>query len=114
MTISPAQGDWVLDTCTLPTAEQPIRIAEFDRFFAEFVHGTDRPSATKLNLHIAADAEPAGRDLAARESNCCSFFSFTFDTTATGLVMQVGVPAAYVEVLDAFAARVTAVSGTRS
>lgn len=106
MTISPAQGDWVPDACTLPTVEQPIRVAEFDRFFAESVHSTIRTSPTRLDLVLAADAEAAGRDLASRESSCCSFFTFDFDTTETGLVIQVGVPAAYVEVLDAFAARV--------
>lgn len=108
MTISPAQRDWVPDTCTLPTVEQPIRIAEFDRFFVESVHSTTRQSPTRLDLRLAADAEAAGRDLAARESSCCSFFTFDFDTTDAGLVMQIGVPAAYIEVLDAFAARIEA------
>ncbi|MFD4433455.1 hypothetical protein [Nocardia sp. NPDC058497] len=88
--------------------EQPIRVAEFDRFFAESVRRMARPTPTQLDLHLAADAEAAARDLAARESNCCSFFTFDFDTTGTGLVVRVGVPAAYVEVLDAFAARVEA------
>ncbi|MGW4632890.1 hypothetical protein [Nocardia sp. NPDC004415] len=108
MTISPAQGNWVPDACTLPTTEQPIRIAEFDRFFAESVHSTTRTAPTRLDLVLAADAEAVARDLAARETSCCSFFTFDFNTTGTGLVMQVGVPAAYVEVLDAFAARVEA------
>ncbi|MFG2445367.1 hypothetical protein ACGFQG_21090 [Nocardia fluminea] len=111
MTISPAHGDWVPDACTLPTVEQPIRVAEFDRFFADSVHGTTRHAPTRLDLHLAADAEAVGRDLASRESSCCSFFTFDFDTTYAGLVMQIGVPAAYVEVLDAFAARVQAANG---
>ncbi|MFD4440071.1 hypothetical protein ACFWPK_09855 [Nocardia sp. NPDC058519] len=113
MTISPAQGDWVPDACTLPTVEQPIRVAEFDRFFAESVHNTTRPAPTRLDLFLDTDAETVGRDLASRESNCCSFFTFDFDTTDADLVMQVGVPAAYVEVLDAFAARVEAANGAR-
>lgn len=108
--ISPAQGDWVPDACTLPTVEQPIRVAEFDRFFAESVRNTTRPTPTRLDLLLDPDAEATGRDLASRESSCCSFFAFDFDTTGAGLVMQVGVPAAYVEVLDAFAARVEAAS----
>lgn len=108
MTNSPAQGGWVPDACTLPTLEQPIRVAEFDRFFAESVHSTARPSPTRLDLVLATDAETVGRDLAARESACCSLFTFDFDTTETGLVMRVGVPAAYVEVLDAFEGRVEA------
>ncbi|MFI1239899.1 hypothetical protein [Nocardia salmonicida] len=113
MTISPAQGDWVPAACTLPTVEQPIRVAEFDRFFAELVHSTTRIGLTRLDLNLAADAEGIGRDLASRESSCCSFFTFDFDTTDAGLVMRVGVPAAYVEVLDAFAARVEAPNGAR-
>ncbi|WP_174187509.1 hypothetical protein [Nocardia barduliensis] len=31
MTISPSSGEWVPDSCTLPTVEQPVRVAEFDR-----------------------------------------------------------------------------------
>ncbi|MFD3746606.1 hypothetical protein [Nocardia sp. NPDC058633] len=113
MTISPAQSDWVPHACTLPTVEQPIRVAEFDRFFAESVHSTTRPTPTRLDLVLAAGAEAVGRDLAARESSCCSFFTFDFDATDTGPVMQVGVPATYVEVLDAFSARVAAAIGAR-
>ncbi len=106
MTISPAQGNWVPDACTLPTVEQPIRVAEFDRFFAESVHTTIRTAPTRLDMVLTADAEAAGRDLVSRESSCCSFFTFGFDTTDTGLIMRVSVPVSYVEVLDAFAARV--------
>ncbi|MFJ2666410.1 hypothetical protein ACIO14_18885 [Nocardia fluminea] len=113
MMTSPAQGDWVPDACTLPTVEQPIRIAEFDRFVADSVHSTTRAAPTRLDLLLDPDAEATGRDLASRESNCCSFFTFDFDTTGPGLVMRVGVPAAYVDVLDAFAARVEAANGTR-
>ncbi|WP_410875556.1 hypothetical protein [Nocardia sp. A7] len=113
MAISPAQGDWVSDACTLPTVEQPLRVAEFDRFFAESVHSSTRIGPTRLDLHLTADAEAVGRDLASRESSCCSFFTFDFDTTDDGLVMQVGVPAAYVEVLDAFAARTETTNGPR-
>ncbi|MFE3445849.1 hypothetical protein ACFXNW_22685 [Nocardia sp. NPDC059180] len=111
MMISPAQGDWVPDACTLPTVEQPIRVAEFDRFFAGSVQRAHRPSPIQLDLFFEADAEDAARDLAARETGCCSFFTFGFDTSETGLVMHVGVPATYVEVLDAFAMRVDAALG---
>ncbi|MFF0492612.1 hypothetical protein ACFYTQ_26585 [Nocardia sp. NPDC004068] len=114
MEISPARGDWVPDACTLPTAEQPIRVAEFDRFFARSVRGVRRSGPTRLALSLAPDAEPAARDLAARESRCCSFFTFDFTTDDDGPVMSVGVPAAHVAVLDAFAARVeSTIGGTR-
>ncbi|MEV0063122.1 hypothetical protein [Nocardia sp. NPDC050718] len=113
MTISPGQGHWVPTACTLPTAEQPIRVAEFDRFFAESVHSSNRTDPTRLELVLDVGAEAVARDLAARESSCCSFFTFDFDATDTGLVLRVGVPAAYVEVLDAFAARVAAATEAR-
>ncbi|MFD4461249.1 hypothetical protein [Nocardia sp. NPDC058480] len=114
MTIPPAQDDWVPDACTLPTVEQPIRIAEFDRFFAQSVRSASRPTSTRLELHLALDGGATGRELAARESGCCSFFTFEFDTSDTGPVMQVSVPTTYVDVLDAFEARVdVAIGGHR-
>ncbi|WP_181720232.1 hypothetical protein [Nocardia gipuzkoensis] len=45
-----------------------MRVAEFDQFFAESVQRTDRPSRTRLDLLLAADSEPSGRDLAARRT----------------------------------------------
>ncbi|MGV9822604.1 hypothetical protein [Nocardia xishanensis] len=108
---TPSSGDWVPDACTLPTAEQPVRIAEFDRFFAESVRSSDRPARTRLDLLLDADAEPAGRDLAARESVCCSFFAFTFQATGDGPVMRIEVPDTQIEVLDALATRVDAAIG---
>ena len=101
------------DSCTLPTVEQPIRVAEFDRFFAESVRGAHRPERTRLDLTLRPDAEKAGRDLAARESGCCSFFTFEFDTGAAESVMRIGVPGSYVPVLDALQTRVAAAVGGR-
>ncbi|WP_280272381.1 hypothetical protein [Nocardia wallacei] len=111
MMISPDEGDWVPDACTLPTVEQPIRVAEFDRLFAESVQRTHRPGPTVLELMLSGDAETIARDLAARETGCCSFFDFGFTSTETGVTMRVAVPDAYAEVLDAFAARAEAAIG---
>jgi len=99
------------DACTLPTVEQPIRVAEFDQFFADAVHSTRQPGPGWLELVLDPVAEPVARDLAARESSCCSFFAFDFDRTEAGLVMRVGVAAGYNEILDALAARVHAARG---
>ncbi|MFD0364333.1 hypothetical protein ACFQZZ_23080 [Nocardia sp. GCM10030253] len=107
MTIDITSQDWVPDSCTLPTTERPIRIAEFDQFFTTSVHEAVRPQPTRLDLWLTAGAEPIGRELAARESGCCSFFAFTFDTTGTAPVMHIDVPAAHVDVLDALEARVS-------
>ncbi|MET9026311.1 hypothetical protein ABZW96_11900 [Nocardia sp. NPDC004168] len=108
MMITPPAGDWVPDSCTLPTVEQSVRVAEFDRFFAESVRRTDRPARTRLDLLLAAGAEEEGRDLAARESGCCSFFTFGFDATEDGPVMRIAVPDNQAAVLDALAARADA------
>lgn len=113
-TTSPAPVDWVPDACTLPTVEQPVRVAEFDRFFAESVRSIRRPDPARLELVLTADAEPAARDLAARESSCCSFFIFDFATTTEGPIMGVAVPATYIDVLDAFTDRARAgIDGAR-
>jgi hypothetical protein len=113
MTINIASDDWVPDSCTLPTAQQPLRVAEFDRFFAESVHRPNRTERTRLDLLIAADAIPVGQDLAQRETGCCSFFTFGFDTDDSGAMMHIEVPAAHVDVLDALEARVVSAIGRR-
>ncbi|MEV0425587.1 hypothetical protein [Micromonospora sp. NPDC050495] len=99
---------WVPDSCTLPTAERPLRVAEFDQFFAEAVRGADRVSAQHLRLRLdgAAQVEETARDLTARESSCCSFFAFHLSRSGPGsLALDVRVPAGHVDVLDALAAR---------
>lgn len=113
MMISLSSGDWVPESCSLPTVEQPVRVAEFDRFFADSVLGACRPARTRLDLLLDADAEPIGRDLAARESGCCSFFAFSFGIADSGPVMRIEVPETEVEVLDALAARAEASIGGR-
>lgn len=113
-TIDSAES-WVPQACTLPTQEQPLRVAEFDALFAASLTGVQRPEPTRARLLLAADAEPEARDLAARETGCCSFFTVSFDQadaaagTGSGVVsMDVGVPAAQVAVLDALVARAEA------
>jgi hypothetical protein len=98
-------ADWVPDSCTLPTDAQPMRVAEFDQFLADSVHRIARPHRTRLDLLIDAAAEPRGRDLADRETACCSFFTFTFEPAGVGTVMHIDVPAAHAEVLDALEAQ---------
>ncbi len=92
--------------CTLPTVQRPVRVAEFDQLFAA-VRGSRRPSPVRLELVLDPEVEPFARELAAKETSCCSFFTFDFASTADGLLMAVGVPEAQVEVLDAVAARTT-------
>lgn len=107
---------WVPDACTLPTAERPLRRAEFDQFFRDAVRGADRLSAQHLRLRLAggAQVEEAARDLTARESSCCSFFAFDISRTGPAeLTLDVRVPAAHVDVLDGLASRAASAAGLR-
>ncbi|WP_406071923.1 hypothetical protein [Micromonospora sp. NBC_01638] len=103
---------WVPDACTLPTAEKPLRLAEFDQLFRAAVRSADRlsPQHLRLQLDGAEQVEETARDLTARESSCCSFLAF--DIARPGpesLTLDIRVPAAHVDVLDALAERATSV-----
>ena len=97
---------WVPDACTLPTAARPLRQAEFDALFATALRRSERVSSERLRLTFAgaADLEAAVRDLTARESACCSFFTFTITAPGPGdVLLDIEVPAGHVAVLDALA-----------
>lgn len=109
-----AEPDWVPDACTLPTAEQPLRLAEFDALFTASVRGGERLTPKHLRVTLAGGEELADavRDLAERETQCCSFFTFTVGTPTAGVVrLDIEVPDGHVEVLDALQARATLVRG---
>jgi hypothetical protein len=91
------------DACTLPTHERPLRLAEWDALFTTASLAA-RESPTRLRLVLAAP-EATVRDLAARESECCSFFDFGVTPVPDAVELTVDVPPAYVDVLDSLAAR---------
>jgi hypothetical protein len=95
----------VPEACTLPTVEQPVRLAEFDSLFATSLVGQTRIAPHLLRWSLDPKAEEVARDLTARETECCSFFRFDFTLQPDGLVVDVQVPPAQVKVLDALAAR---------
>jgi hypothetical protein len=109
------QKPWAPQACTLPTAERPLRAAEFDGLFGEAVTGVERVGPGRLRLALRASPQVAGRaaELVTAETACCSFFTFTLTATGGRLVLDVDVPAAYIDVLDALAARAVAVTGAR-
>jgi hypothetical protein len=84
-----------------------LRVAEFDDLFA-FVVRSERPEPQRLDVVLRRIVEAAARDLARRESECCSFFTFEFETVSDYVVMHIGVPPTQVNVLDALEARVSA------
>ncbi|PSK98670.1 hypothetical protein CLV30_11953 [Haloactinopolyspora alba] len=97
-TTSTPHPSFVPTSCTLPTAEQPLRVAEFESLFATALRSVTRRSPTELLLVLdgSPETQAGARDLATRESGCCSFFTFTF----TGTELTVTVPSAHQDVLD--------------
>ncbi|WP_199043277.1 hypothetical protein [Glycomyces salinus] len=49
------------DACRLPSAEQPLRLAEFEDLFATAVTGLDRLDSTRLRLDLSPDPDTASR-----------------------------------------------------
>jgi hypothetical protein len=110
----------VPDACTLPTVDQPLRLAEFDDLFATAVRQVARIDAHHVRLRLAGPVGLAAsvRDLTARETQCCSFFAFTVapEQAADGeaLTMDIEVPSQYADVLDSLAQRASTVAAGRA
>jgi hypothetical protein len=112
---SPAEA-WAPQACTLPTAQRPLRLAEFDALFARATRDARRLGPRHLRLTLAGPAalEAIVRDLTARESECCSFFEFAVSAPEPGTVrLDVKVPAAYTDMLDGLAGRASTVRSGR-
>ncbi len=107
--------DWAPQACTLPTSRRPLRAAEFGGLFTDAVRGLERVAPTRLRLDLEASPQVAGRaaELAAAETQCCSFFTFTLTATGGSLVLEIAVPAPHAAVLDALADRAAVAAGRR-
>ncbi len=92
---------WAPEACTLPTAERPFRMAEFDDLFSTYLRGAVRVDRQTLDLTLDADARTTVEDLTARENECCSFFTFTL----TGTTLRIAVPPTQTAVLDGLSER---------
>ncbi|MEU8751158.1 hypothetical protein [Streptomyces chartreusis] len=99
--------EWVPQSCTLPTEERPLRLAEWDALFATQTAAPYRPDALRVRLELPAGSgsEERARDLAERENGCCSFFAFTVTGTPEGVVLDIAVSEEHEAVLSALAAR---------
>lgn len=107
--VQPSEQSWVPESCTLPSADQPLRSAEFEELFASGVTAVQR-SPAGVRLMLTPDAGVAGRaaDLAAREAQCCSLFTFILTATGGGLSLDITAPPNHGDVLDAIAVRARA------
>jgi hypothetical protein len=94
------------DACTLPTADRPLRLAEFDTLFATAVRSVER-RGSGVRLHLAGGEGLVAevRDLTAREASCCAFFTFGLDGTDDDLTLDISVPSARQDILAALADR---------
>lgn len=104
--------EWAPTVCTLPTAERPLRLAEFEHLFATTLRRVDRVAPTRARLTLAetGGVRATVEDLTARESACCSFFRFAVTPAGPdGLVLDIEVPPERIDVLAALIARASAV-----
>lgn len=116
MGVEPAAAEWVPSACTLPTAEQPLRTAEFDHVFRTALRAVDRPGLTRLvlTLESAPGRADAVHDLIDRESQCCAFFTFSLTAEPGAVRLEVSVPPANVAVLEALATRAAELAGVEA
>ena len=108
-TDGPNELGWAdVDACTLPDAERPLRLAEFDDLFATSLCAINRTGDARARLLLAGGAELGARTrrLADAESSCCSFFTFGVTIIEADLVaLDVEVPATYTDVLAGLVTR---------
>lgn len=102
--------DWVSASCTLPTEQRPLRVAEWDALFTERLERASRPGPLRVRLELTGGdgTEDRVRDLAQRESGCCSFFGFTVTADRSAVVLDVTVDEVHAAVLDALERRAVA------
>jgi hypothetical protein len=99
------------DACTLPTAERPMRLAEFDALFASSARAVTRHEhGARIHLVGGPGLSERVRDLAERETACCSFFTFVVDGQDSDLTLDISVPEGRRELLDALADRAEGLS----
>jgi hypothetical protein len=86
--------------------------------FADTLVATRRPALDHAVLMLAGPAgtEERARDLAARETSCCSFFDFAVTPEAAprateAVTLEIRVPTAHAAVLDALVVRAEAAAG---
>lgn len=81
-------------------------MTEFAALFAEAAGPLERPEPTRLRLALRPSPRVAAQaaELAAAETGCCSFFTFTLRIAGGSLSLDVTVPDAYATALDAIAA----------
>jgi hypothetical protein len=112
---SPPSVECAPDACTLPVSERPLRVAEFSTLFATSLRAIERVDETRVRMELSGDdaVRAAVTDLTARESECCSFFSFTVTGAGDHIDLDVSVPPSHADVLDGLARLAAGAAGLR-
>ena len=110
LSLVPAVQPEPVQGCTLTSAGQLVRVAEFDQLFAEMAVRAEQPGPAQLRLELRRDPAAARRaaELALAETACCSFFTFTLTAAADRLVLEIAVPDTHQPALTALARRAAA------
>lgn len=105
--------DWCAPAaCSLPLADQPARVGEWDTLFATAVRRVEAvPGGVRLELDRSAGGVAAVADLADRESQCCAFFTFLLAIGADALALSVTAGPEHADVVEALAARAASLAG---
>ena len=108
------EPDWCApEACSLDSAQQPARVAEWDHLFAVGVRAvTPVDGGVRLDLAPARGQAAAVADLADREAQCCLFFRFDLAIADETLALTIRTDPAYGSVVDALAARALARVGS--
>lgn len=105
---------WAPASCSLPTVERPLREREFDDLFREELHAAVSISPVQAEFRLNRESRARAEELVARETECCSFFTFALTDDAEHLTMTVGVPDRHSDVLSGLIASAERAAGTRS
>ena len=80
----------VIEGCALPDASRAGRIGDWRGLLAQARHREAVAGGVRLHLPLAAAAEAAG--LAAAETQCCPFFTFTLHISQDGALLDIRAP----------------------
>jgi hypothetical protein len=107
--------DWCApDACSLPIADQPARVGEWDALFQTAVREIETgPGGVRFLLDRSRATVAAVADLADRESQCCALFTFGVAVASDALALSVDADPEHAEVVQALAARALRLSAAR-
>lgn len=107
--------DWCApEACSLSSADQPARVAEWDVLFDGGVRAvTPVKDGVRLELAPVAGRASVVADLADREARCCEFLRFEVAIGAEMLALTVRADPSHSSVVEALAARAAARSSAR-